>query len=294
MSGARTVVLALSPDRARALRADLDAARGFARHPHPSAAWAFRGDAVVVAFYGSGKLVVQGAGAESFASSFLGGAPAPRLEALDDDLVGTDESGKGDYFGPLVVAAVFVGKGQERVLEELGVRDCKEVSDGAAKETAAALRAGWPHEVVAISPARYNELYAEFGNLNRLLGWATAQAIEGVLRAHPCRKVLSDKFGNERYIADALRKKGIEVDLSQRIRAEVNPAVAAASILARDRFLMELARLSREAGVTLPKGASPAVEAAARGLFRAGGIEALRGVAKLHFRTTERVTDRLF
>ena len=298
MNGGDTIVTKLDPKRAgEKLRAGLEATGAFAAHRNPNAHWAFRGEGVVVTLYRTGKCVVQGAGAEGFAERWLDGAEAPaasKLERLSEDLIGTDESGKGDYFGPLVTAAVLVPKGQEVVLQALGVRDSKALSDRQATEAAKAIRAGYPHEVVAIGPERYNEMYKSFGNLNPLLAWATAQAVEGIVKAHPCRSVLSDKFGNERLIADALKKKKIDVKLVQKVRAESNPAVAAASILARDAFLTGLARCGREVGTKLPKGAGAPVLAAARKLYQEGGREALAKVAKLHFKTTKQVTGELF
>jgi ribonuclease HIII len=291
----RPVVVTLDPDgEGRALREVLAGDPAYSPHGNPSALWAFRGAGVTVTFYASGKLVVQGKGTGQFAERHLAGAAATSAETLDDDLVGTDESGKGDYFGPLVVAAVHVPKGQGAVLAEIGARDCKLVADGEARRLAATIRAGYEHEVVVIGPPRYNELYEGFRNVNRMLGWATATAIAGVLSRRPCRRVLSDQFGDERHIAGELRKKGIEVELAQRPRAESNPAVAAASLLARDAFLRELARLSEEIGSPLPKGAGPPVDDAARRLYREGGREALAKVAKLHFRTTLKITGSLF
>jgi ribonuclease HIII len=297
MNQRRPIVKTLDPDTAgEELRRRLEAG-GFAVHRNPSARWSMRGEGVVIAFYASGKCVVQGAGAAGFADRYLMGARAPaasRLETLETDLVGTDESGKGDYFGPLVVAAVLVPKGQERVLAELGVRDSKELTDRAAREAAKAIRAGYPHEVVIIGPARYNEIYGEFGNLNKLLGWATAKAAGAVLDRHPCDHMLSDKFGPDHHIAGALKKMGHDVNLVQKVRAESNPAVAAASIVAREAFLGALARLSRECGTKLPKGAGAPVMPVARKIYREGGKEALAKVAKLHFKTTLKITGELF
>ncbi|MHC4861545.1 MAG: ribonuclease HIII [Planctomycetota bacterium] len=290
-----TVVVTLDPAGAgEELREKLGSTDSFRAHKNPGARWAFRGEGVVVSLYASGKCVVQGAGAEQFAERFLGGRTERKLEALEDDLIGTDESGKGDYFGPLVAAAVLVPKGQEAVLEELGVRDSKELGDRAASRAAATIREGCPCEVVVIGPARYNELYEDFGNLNHLLAWATAQAVAGVLAKRPCRNVLSDKFGNESLIREALEKKGIDVDLVQRVRAESNPAVAAASLVARDAFLRSLGRLGKEIGVPLRKGAGDPVLAVARRIYQDGGREALRKVAKLHFKTTARISEELF
>jgi ribonuclease HIII len=204
--------------------------------------------------------------------------------------VGSDESGKGDYFGPLVVAAVALTREQWPVLRELGVRDSKSLTDTLATSLAGQIREAFPSEVVVIMPRRYNELYDDFRNVNRLLAWAHARAIEQVLEQAPdATAAVSDQFGDESLIRDALFKRGRAVQLVQMHRAERDPAVAAASVLARAEFLRRLGRLSRDAGVRLPKGASAAVEAAARAVVAARGAEALRDIAKLHFRTTARV-----
>jgi len=293
MSG--TVVVTIDPKTAgERLRKDLEGS-GYEPHRNPNARWAFRGPGVVISFYASGKLVAQGKGAADFAATWLPGVDSgPRMETLDEDLIGTDESGKGDYFGPLVAAAVCIPAGQEAVLAELGVRDSKEMTDASAARAAAAIRAGYAHEVVTIGPERYNELYEEFENLNYMLAWATAKAVKGVTDEHPCRNVLSDKFGNERLIANALVKAGVEVSLTQRTKAEINPAVAAASIVARAEFLSHLAALGKACGTKLPKGAGSPVLSVARRLYQDGGKDALRRVAKLHFKTTATITQELF
>jgi ribonuclease HIII len=234
-------------------------------------------------------------------AALLGGAPsaarvaksAGEIEPVLADAacwVGSDESGKGDYFGPLVVAAVALHRVQWPVLRELGVRDSKSLTDSAAAALAAQVGEAFPNEVVVIMPRRYNELYADLRNVNRLLAWAHARAIEEVLARTPeATAAVSDQFGDESLIRDALFKRGRGIELVQMPRAERDPAVAAASILARAEFLRRLRRLSRDVGVDLPKGASSAVDAAARALVAARGEEALRDVAKLHFRTTQRV-----
>ena len=203
--------------------------------------------------------------------------------------IGSDESGKGDYFGPLVVGAVYVPDGQEAVLRELGVKDSKRTSDNRCRELAEAIRRGYPHAVVAIGPERYNELYERLRNLNRLLAWAHARAIENILAEVPCRRALTDQFGDERFVLEALLKKGRTIELVQQPGAEEDAAVAAASILARAEFLKRLHFLSQELGVELPKGASPQVEAAAVELIRRHGPAVLDRAAKKHFKTTGRV-----
>jgi ribonuclease HIII len=218
-------------------------------------------------------------------------APAPpraRPSGEPGGRIGTDESGKGDYFGYLVVAAVFVDRGAEAALHDLGVRDSKRLSDRSADRLAGEIRRLCPHQVVRISPARYNELHLKMGNVNRLLAWAHARAIENLLEQRPCRLVISDQFGDEAYLKSALMAKGKQVRLVQRPRAEADTAVAAASILARAAFLDTLKRLSDQVGVALPKGAVHVVEAA-REVAAKGGRELLGTVAKLHFKTTGQV-----
>jgi len=203
--------------------------------------------------------------------------------------IGTDESGKGDFFGPLVVAGFFMPEGQEGVLRGLGVKDSKRTSDNRCREIASVLRSGYVCAVVAVGPERYNELYEKFRNLNRLLAWGHARAIENILERVDAEKAVTDQFGDESLVRDALMKKGRSIDLVQKPRAEEDPAVAAASILARAEFLDRLRALSREAGVELPKGAAPIVEEAGIRLVRALGPDALGKYAKLHFKTTARV-----
>lgn len=203
--------------------------------------------------------------------------------------IGIDESGKGDYFGPLVIAAVFVDAATQSELALMQVRDSKKISDGRILELAPDIKTICPHSVVAIGPAKYNELYAKIRNLNRLLAWGHARALENLLERVTCERAIADQFGDERLILHALQDKGRKIVLEQRTKAEADLAVAAASILARAEFLIRLKRLSEEVGTTLPKGASPAVELAARMVVKKHGRERLASIAKLHFKTTRAV-----
>ena len=206
--------------------------------------------------------------------------------------IGIDESGKGDYFGPLVIAAVFVDATTQGELRLMEVRDSKKISDGRILEMAPDIKTICPHSVIAIGPQKYNELYAKIKNLNRLLAWGHAKALENLLdRGITCERAISDQFGNERLILNALQEKGRKIVLEQRTKAESDLAVAAASILARAEFLMRLKRLSSEVGTTLPKGASPAVELAAKMIIKKHGQVRLGSVAKLHFKTTKAVLE---
>lgn len=203
--------------------------------------------------------------------------------------IGIDESGKGDYFGPLVIAAVFVDATTQSELTLMNVRDSKKISDGRILDIAPDIRLICPHSIIAIGPQRYNELYEKIRNLNCLLAWGHAKALETLLEKVSCGRAIADQFGNEQLILDALQKKGRTVTLEQRHKAESDLAVAAASILARAEFLFRLRYLSDEIGTMLPKGASPAVELAGRMIVKKHGEERLGSVAKLHFRTTQAV-----
>lgn len=204
--------------------------------------------------------------------------------------IGIDESGKGDYFGPLVVAAVFVDSTTHGELKLMEVRDSKKLSDGRILEMAPDIKTICPHSIIAIGPKKYNELYTKINNLNRLLAWGHAKTLENLLeRGVTCERAISDQFGDERLILNALQEKGRRIVLEQRTKAESDLAVAAASILARAEFLLRLNRLSAEVGTTLPKGASPAVELAAKMIIKKHGRERLDSVAKLHFKTTNAV-----
>lgn len=203
--------------------------------------------------------------------------------------IGIDESGKGDYFGPLVIAAVFVDATTQRELALMQARDSKKLSDGRVLEMAPDIKVICPHSVIAIGPQKYNELYEKIRNLNRLLAWGHAKALENLLDRVTCNRAIADQFGDERLILSALQEKGRKIELEQRTKAESDLAVAAASILARAEFLLRLKRLSGEVGTALPKGASQGVELAARMIIKKHGRERLGTVAKLHFKTTQAV-----
>ena len=205
--------------------------------------------------------------------------------------IGIDESGKGDYFGPLVIAAVHVTPEIEPELRLMEVRDSKKISDGRVIEIARDLRQVCKHSLVAIGPQKYNELYPKFRNLNRLLAWGHARALENLLEQVDCPLAIADQFGDERFVLNALLEKGKKIQLVQRTKAEEDLAVAAASILARAEFLYRLKRLSDEVGTALPKGATN-VELAARMVVKKHGEAKLGTVAKLHFKTTKSVLGK--
>lgn len=261
-----------------------------------------RGENVNVAMYKSGKFVIQGKGTTDFIQFYL--EPCLLGEArlgyehvhnptMLDARIGVDESGKGDFFGPLVVAGVYLDATTAMQMHELGVRDSKAItSDTKIEALAKEIRAATKWDVLTIGNEAYNRLQAKMGSVNSLLGWGHARVIENMLAKVPgAPKAISDQFGNKRIIEQALMERGKKIELVQRHKAESDLAVAAASILARAEFVRRLKMLGKAAGVLLPKGASAAVEAAARELVAKKGSAALATVAKLHFRTTQKVLE---
>ena len=285
------------------LKSDLTA-RGFMFRddvPYTQFAAEHRGDKVNVAVYTSRKMVVQGKGTTDFVQFYLepqllGEAKLGYEHILNPEMleprIGVDESGKGDFFGPLVVAGVYVNEEAISAFEELGVKDSKAISsDKRIFEIAKGIREtkGCRWTVVPIGPEAYNRLHVKFKNVNSLLGWGHARVIENLLAVVDCKKAISDQFGNKSIVLRALMERGKKIELVQRHKAESDLAVAAASIIARDEFVRRLRMLGRECGVELPKGASKAVEEAGRALVAKSGPAALAKVAKMHFRTSQKV-----
>jgi ribonuclease HIII len=290
--------------QAEKLRAILEE-KGFTFREVPYTLFGAQKQKLTVNAYASGKLLVQGRGAKEFVEftiepEIVGEAKLGYDEVHHPEMfqphLGIDESGKGDFFGPLVVAGVFVEENLPRQLIDLGVKDSKQIgSDQKALDLADAIkdlvgRARW--EIITILPPTYNKLYVEFRNLNRLLAWGHAKVIEKLLIRHPgCPRALSDKFADERLIQRALQEHGKKIVLQQRTKAESDIAVAAASILARAGFLTRLKELGEKVGRKLPKGASAAVRAAAAEILKGKGEAALQSVAKTHFKTFREVLE---
>lgn len=203
-------------------------------------------------------------------------------------VIGIDESGKGDFFGPLVIAAFLSDESEDDRLRSLGVRDSKKISAGRIVSIAADLQRNYPHSVVVIGPAKYNELYKKIRNLNRLLAWGHARAIENILEEASADKAVSDKFADPSVVERACMEKGRAIHLEQIVRGESVLQVAAASIIARATFVRQMEALSAKYGVVLPKGASNLVDAAGRQLVAKFGPEVLAQVAKVHFKNYQR------
>ena len=296
----------LSPEQAAALRAFLEQA-GFAFRDVPHAAFAGDKGKVGVVFYNSGKLVVQGKETREFVEFVL--EPEILKEAklgyetvLNPDLLlprlGVDESGKGDFFGPMCVAGVYVNAAVIKAWESAGIRDSKNISsDKKIAELAELIREtpGCVTAVVPIGNEAYNRLHAKLGSVNAILAWGHARVIENLLEQKhrmnpPPVRAISDQFSRSKTTVErALMGLGRSIELIQRHKAEEDAAVAAASILARHEFVSRLDQLGKKFGVKLPKGASAATIAAGREFVARHGADALGAVAKTHFKTTEEV-----
>jgi ribonuclease HIII len=211
--------------------------------------------------------------------------------------LGIDESGKGDFFGPLCVAGVYVNEKVVNAWKDAGVRDSKNISSDKKIAELAELIRDTPECVTSVVPIgneAYNRLYSKMRSVNTLLAWGHARVIENLMgQKHrmnpPPVRAISDQFASSKNtVAKALMSLGREIELVQRHKAESDLAVAAASILARHEFVTRLAGLEKQFQIKLPKGASAAVDLAAREFIAKQGVEKLSLVAKMHFRTAFR------
>ena len=264
-------------------------------------------DKINITCYTSHKLVVQGKGTQEFVEfilepQILGAARLGYEAVLDPTLllprIGVDESGKGDFFGPLCVAGVYVNEAVINSWTNKGIRDSKAISSDKKIAALAKLIRETPGcitSVVPIGNEAYNRLYKLMNSVNTLLAWGHARVIENLMgQKHrmnpPPVRAISDQFAAHKdTVAKALMSLGRSIELVQRHKAESDIAVAAASILARDEFVSRLNRLGKESGIPLPKGASAQVEEAGRKFIEKHGAEALPQVAKMHFRTAPRI-----
>ncbi len=260
---------------------------------------------VSVTLYASLKLVVQGKGMGDFIEFYLEPDLLQKfvythkkiLSPLEHDItpkIGSDEAGKGDFFGPLVIASVY-SRGEEDIswLIESKVKDSKCIQEKPLLKLAKAIELRLSHEIIIIRPQKYNPLYSSFSNLNHLLAWCHAEAISSLAKKVDAKKILVDKFACETVLEQALSKKNIDkrgpIAIEQRVRAEEDIVVAAASILARAHFLREMENLSIKMGMSLPRGASAQVIVAGKNLVRKYSPEILQECAKWHFSTTQKV-----
>lgn len=249
--------------------------------------------------YESGKLMVQGKEMQEFIEFILEPQILEKFERgyekeLTDAFphIGIDESGKGDFFGPLCIAGVYADVEQIHKLIEIGVKDSKKLTDASIQKISIKIRQLCLHHVVRIFPQKYNELYTKFGNLNLLLAWGHSMAASKLVDKSQCLKILIDQFASEHVALAAMRKKNPSIELTQRTKGEEDPVVAAASILARAAFIEGITILEQEVKIKLPKGASSAVITAGKLLVKNYGEHILLQVGKLHFKTAQQILEK--
>ena len=284
----------------------------------PYSIWSIEGEKFNATLYqkekhGKRKLCIQGSKAEDFVifqlePIVLGAASLGYEKELAPELfsahAGSDESGKGDYFGPLVVCCAYTDENLSQEMIKLGVKDCKKMTDKQVLAIGPRLRALLGQDgfnVVKLGPAAYNRLYAKMRNINRMLAWAHGCAIEGLLeKRRDCNRVVVDQFApTESTILRALKPLGKAAKVEQRHKAESDIAVAAASVIAREIFVRDCLAMGMETfGETakgedarrIPLGASdPAVKELAVEMVRKNGAVWLMNHVKAHFRTTDEV-----
>jgi ribonuclease HIII len=209
-----------------------------------------------------------------------------------DDLIGIDESGKGDYFGPLVVAAVRITPELSEQLSGLGITDSKRLSDSSIRYLADIIAKRCQHALIVMGNKSYNTIYTKVKNLNHLLAWSHMKVLEDTLKQGYCPNVLCDQFANASLLKNTLRAKKLDVTLYQRPRAESNLAVACASILARYNFIDQIQKMSESYSFQFPKGSSDHVLNLAEEFVEEFGDAELKIVSKTHFKLTEKLNAR--
>jgi ribonuclease HIII len=258
-------------------------------------AWQLKKEGSVATAYSSGKIVLQGSDEKTIKKIFLElnqkfGAGSERFIPH----IGVDEAGKGDFFGGLVIAGVFVDsvKTRDRLLE-IGVQDSKNLRNTRAiKIKKEILNLSEFVEVINISPAKYDELHAGFKNVNKMLAWGHARIIENLLEKIPdgvCPKAVIDQFSKKKSrVIEALMDRGSEIEVEQRHKGEDDIAVAAASIVARGAFLESMDKMDDEYNFHFPLGASNVIQSGQK-FVKEFGVEKLNDVAKVSFRTSQKV-----
>jgi ribonuclease HIII len=265
------------------------------------ARFAFKGPKVNIVGYESGKLVVQGKETEDFILNTLeaevtGVAVLGYDEVLHPDWfeehAGLDESGKGDFFGPVISACVIAGPDEIRDWVEAGIRDSKTITDRKILNLDKLIRRTRKTVVKTVfcGMHRYNDLMARpRANLNRLLAWQHAKALEQALAAKKVSWGLLDQFSKQDLVSGYFSTPDFE--LRMRTKAEDDPVVAAASVVARAEFVRQIGRLSEQFGEPLVKGAGTMVVEQAASIVAKFGAPALRDFSKLHFRTAYEVVS---
>jgi len=201
-------------------------------------------------------------------------------------VIGSDEVGTGDFFGPVVVCAAYVTPYDYSFLEELNIKDSKKINDDQIRVIGEKLVARISHHVLVTNNEKYNELINKGFNLNKIKAYLHNHALKKMVSKHPdYQKIILDKFCSEVNYFNYLQDEDCIKDIDFLTQAEsVHKAVAVAAIIARYKFLLEFDRLNQEIGMIIPKGAGPATDAIAQVILLKRGKEVFAKIAKLNFK----------
>ena len=245
---------------------------------------------ISLTLFESGKLMVQGKNMSELIEFYLEpdilksfAFTNPEAYVDTKPHIGSDEAGKGDFFGPLCIAGVYADAEGIKTLAKMRIKDSKKLSDDKVLTLSKKIKENFAHHVIRINPPKYNELYGKFQNLNKLLAWAHAAIVDNMVQQSGCNNALIDQFGPKPTIDSAVRKKQPQIELELRHRAEEDPVVAAAAILARASFLNAIDDIGKQVGHKIPKGASSQVRQMAQKLYKELGPEPLANICKRHF-----------
>lgn len=251
-----------------------------------------------ITFYNSGKVVVQGKNIDDIVQKYFENNFVSETKIKNKECeiapyphIGIDESGKGDFFGPLVVAGCYLNEENAQKLKEKGAVDSKKLDDKKILILSDIIKENSIFDIVVIGNQKYNEIYSKFKNLNRLLAWGHATVLENLLLKTDCKIGISDKFGDEKFIQNALKEKGKQINLIQQTKAEADTAVACASILARAEFVKRMAKMSENYEMDFPKGANEKVLAQGKRFIEKYGACELKNVSKTHFKTYQDICN---
>ena len=249
-----------------------------------------------VSIYTSGKVLLQGEGAEKYAN-FFGYQAVEETRVQNLPLIGTDEVGNGSYFGGLAVVASFVTPDQHDFLRKLGVGDSKTLTDQKIRQIAPILKEKIQHQALLLSPSKYNEVIGDRYNAVSVKVALHNQAIYLLLqKGIQPEKIVIDAFTSaknyDKYLAQEANRFSNPISLEEKAEGKYL-AVAVSSIIARDLFLENLENLGRELGYQLPSGAGTASDKVASQILQAYGMQGLNFCAKLHFKNTEKAKKRL-
>ncbi len=273
--------------------------KGFELKKPPYTLFQAVGEGVSCTVYLSGKVVVQGKASKEFIEFFL----EPEFLFKQGDLfetvklpfanqahMGSDESGKGDFVGPLCVVAFYANQEDLIKLQSMGVRDSKTLDARSIGLLAKQLRSEFTYHAVILKPEKYNELYASFKNLNKLLAWAHCAAIRQLVEKTGCHKILIDKFAHESVMKIAFGKEYAELEIVQQTKAEADLVVAAASILARQYFVEGMQDLFKRTGIDLKKGGGSGATHSVQLFVNKYGAQHLKHVVKMHFKNLDEIS----